>query len=172
MTKKEHDEKIDELRISLVEAEKQIRDIREELDKLDAVKVESRRWKPEYGDDYYYISPGGKVCHDKWSEHNVDFNRYAMGNVFKTEEEAEFEIERLKVIAELKEFAEPEDREWNSLDAHYTIIYNHNMGNLSVESWSVLHVGSIYFESREQAGEAINAVGEDRIKKYYLRVKE
>lgn len=90
----------------------------------------------------------------------------------ETKEEAEFEVERLKVIAELKEFAEPDDRKWNSLDYHCSISYNHNKGGFDIDAWSVMKSDSIHFESKDKAREAIKAVGEDRIKKYYLRVKE
>lgn len=174
MTQKEHDEKVNELKVSLVEAEKQIQDIRKELDELDKVKIdpESRRWKPNRGQIYYLVSDTGSVAYTIWYNSNCDLLRFAIGNVFKTKEEVEFEIERLKVITELKEFAEPDDSQWNSLYDHYSISYNHNKGGLDIDTWSVMKSDSIYFESKDKAREAIEAVGEDRIKKYYLRVKE
>ena len=173
MTQKEHDEKIDKLRISLVEAEKQIQDIRNELEELNNIKIEpeSRRWKPERGQIYYYIASSGDIFHETWNEGYDDLLRFAIGNVFKTEKEAEFEFERLKVIAELREFAEPENRVWNGLDYHCSIFYNYNRGGLDIQLWSIMRTDSIYFESKDKAREAIKAVGEDKIKKYYLRVE-
>ena len=172
MTQKEHDEKVTELRISLVEAEKQIQDIRGKLDELNNVKIEpeSRRWKPKEGETYYYIGTSGVVYADGWTNHYVDFARYASGNVFKTEEEALFEVESRKVVAELKEFAEPEDRKWR--DNNWTITYSHGDHAVLAENWCSIQNATLYFESKERADEAINAVGVDRIKKYYLRVVE
>lgn len=174
MTQKEHDEKVNELRVSLVEAEKQIQDIRKELDELDKVKIEpeSRRWKPKRGKTYYFISSDGDIIGDIWAESPYDLLRFAIGNCFETREEAEFEVERLKVIAELKEFAESDDRQWDGATVHYNIFYKHNIDEVCVELWTSMRDDSIYFESRERVLEAIKAVGVDRIKKYYLRVKE
>lgn len=173
MTQKEHDEKVMILRVSLVEAEKQIQDIRKELDELDKVQIEpeSRRWKPNRGQIYYLISDTGSVTYTTWYNSNDDLLRFTLGNVFKTKEEAEFVVERFKVIAELKEFAEPDDRKWNSLDYHYGISYNYNKGGFDIDAWCVMRSDSIHFESKDKAREAIEAVGEDRIKKYYFQVK-
>lgn len=173
MTQKEHDKKVTELMTSLVEAERQIQDIRKELDELDKVDIEleSRRWRPDLGQIYYLVSDTGSVAYTIWYNSNCDLLRFAIGNVFKTKEEVEFEIERLKVIAELKEFAEPDDRQWNNHDCHWAIRYKHNISEMCIEQWTLFHTNLIYFESREKAEEAINAVGEDRIKKYYLRVR-
>lgn len=173
MTQKEHDKKFNELNVQLAEAEKQAQEIRDELDKLSKVPVEpERRWKPELGQRYYYITSAGKISSDLWLGNSDDLPKFVIGNVFQTKEEAEFVVERLKVIAELKEFAEPDNSQWNSLYDHYSISYNHNKGGLDIDTWSVMKSDSIYFESKDKAREAIEVVGEDRIKKYYLRVKE
>lgn len=172
MTQKEYDEKVNELRISLVEAEMQIQDIRKELDELDKVEIEpeSRRWKPNRGQIYYLISDTGSVTYTTWYNSNDDLLRFAIGNVFETKEEAEFELERLKVIAELKEFAESDDRKWE--DSNWTIVYSNEKHGVRAENWCSIQNATLYFESRTRANEAIEAVGVDRIKKYYLRVKE
>lgn len=174
MTQKEHDKKVTELMTSLVEAEKQIQNIRKELDELDKVEIEpeSRRWKPKRGQTYYFITATAEIISNTWNEGYYDILRFAIDNVFETYEEAEFEIERLKVIAELKEFAEPDDSPWNSESVHYYIDYIIQSSQISISSvWCSQHL-DIYFKSIERAREAIKAVGEDRIKKYYLRVKE
>lgn len=172
MTQKEHDEKVNELKTQFVEAEKQIQDIRKELDELSKVQIEpeSRRWKPKYDDTCYYTSPSGVIWADKWTDHHVDLCRYAIGNVFKTREEAEFVVERLKVIAELKEFAESDDRKWE--DSNWTIVYSNEKHEVRAENWHSIQNATLYFESKERAEEAIKAVGKDRIKKYYLRINE
>ena len=178
MTQKEKDEKFNELRISLVEAEKQIQDIRKELDELDdeldkvQIEPESRRWKPKRGQTYYCITSDGEIVSNTWNEGCYDLLRFTIGNCFETREEAEFVVERLKVIAELKEFAEPDGSPWDSNAGQFNIIYNHNEIDVCVEHWTYIQTDSIYFKSRERALEAIKAVGKDRIKKYYLRVKE
>ena len=174
MTQKEHDKKVTDLMISLAEAEKRAKNIRKELDELDKVEIEpeSRRWKPKRGQTYYFITGTGEIISNTWNEGYYDILRFAVGNVFETKEEAEFEVERLKVIAELKEFAEPEDREWDGQTNHFHISGYGDSDTISIFSCEVVKTPTIYFESVEEAQEAIKAVGEDRIKKYYLRVKE
>ena len=65
--------------------------------------VESEAW--------YQITGDG--CTQEYNWHNNDFcwQCYTIGNYFKTREEAEFAVEKLKVIAEMKRFAE-EHNEW------------------------------------------------------------
>lgn len=130
---------------------------------------------PKYGSEYYYIDY--EVCKSAWCDDAIDKNRLSVGNIFKTREEAEFEVERLKVIHEMKQFAEPKDYEWDSFNEHYYIYYrfmNYMNTNDVVE---IGHVNScksdeIYFKSEKDAKACIEAVGEDRIKKYYLRIED
>ncbi len=53
-------------------------------------------------DGYYFINSYGQVMHEIWTNNPIDNKRYEIGNLFKTQEECEFAIEKLKVIAELK----------------------------------------------------------------------
>ena len=175
MTQKEHDEKASELWFQLSEAEKQIQDIRKKLDELNSVKIEpeSRRWKPKEGETYYFISNLGVALSTTWTGVCHDSLMFAIGNVFETKEEAEFEVERLKVIAELKEFTESKDRSGKWLyTAHYAICYSHYAKEVQVGEYNYYTPTDILFESKERAKEAVKSVGEERIKKYYLRVKE
>ena len=94
--------------------------------------------------------------------------------MFLKKKEAKFAVERLKVIAELKKYAkEFSDEEWlnQSIVKHY-IIFDYEDHVINIGYVCFTKVSDIYFESEEKAQEAIEAVGEDRIKKYYLGVKE
>lgn len=130
---------------------------------------------PMEGDKYYFIN-GSEVCESYWYDDEIDRDRLPLGNCFKTLEEAEFEVERLKVLHEMKQFAEPKEREWDSFNEHYYIYYRF----LNLNTSNVIEIGhvnscksdEIYFESKENAKACIESVGEDRIKKYYLRVED
>ena len=53
---------------------------------------------PSAGDIYYYIKATGEVsriCWDTWDNHEIDNNRLAIGNVYKTKEEAESALDRV-----------------------------------------------------------------------------
>ncbi|WP_304068169.1 hypothetical protein [Megamonas hypermegale] len=58
----------------------------------DNVKIIKKPWKPEDGGKYWYVwfdkRRNYNVSSSNWEEHSADFNRYIIGNCFKTEEEA------------------------------------------------------------------------------------
>lgn len=109
-----------------------------------------------------------------WHNAGTDFNRERIGNVFLTEEDAKFASERLKVIAELKKYAkEFSDEEWkNGIRAKYCIRFDWTANKVIIYRIFAMKGVEICFETGKKAKEAIEAVGEDRVKKYYLGVKE
>ena len=50
---------------------------------------------PSAGDIYYWIDSEGKVTFDEWVNDYVDKNHLAIGNCYKTEEEAESALDRV-----------------------------------------------------------------------------
>ena len=133
-------------------------------------------WDLKYGDRYFFLTASGIVQGGIWRNDSSDFNRLRIGNTFLTVEDAEFARERLKVIAELKKYAkEFSDEDWaryNSVQKYY-IYYNWSNGKVFVNyNYFTSYGNQLLFESGEKAQEAIAAVGEDRIKKYYFGVRE
>lgn len=87
--------------------------------------------------------------------------------------EAIFELERLKVIAELKRFAKEhnEPLNWNALDEFkYCITFNVERRSIYYEGVILVKRNDIYFSSEKLARQAVAKIGEDRIKKYYLGI--
>lgn len=74
---------------------------------------------PQSGDTYFFICSNGKIDCVNYNNAN-DFckNRLSLGNCFKTLEEAAFEVGRLKVLHEMKQFAEPKDYKWDGQNSH------------------------------------------------------
>ena len=60
-------------------------------------KVEKLRWRAKEGESYYYITDNGVICGID-DEFNIDNNRYASGNYFKTVSEAEKYAEKIKKL--------------------------------------------------------------------------
>lgn len=124
------------------------------------------RWKLEFKQKYYVISTSGHPIETYWAGCLDDLNEYAIGNLFIDKQAAEFAIERLKVLAEMREWA----GKW---DDEFTIRYDNDHG---IETY--FHVfpfksyGEMRFATKEDAINCINAVGEDRIKKYYFMIPE
>lgn len=124
---------------------------------------------PQEGDDYCYTTMLGRVCHGSWDNLNSETSMLELGNIYRTEEEAEFDVEKKKVEAELRKFSRPfKEDEYN-----YFIQIHPSHNNIVVESDDFYQTqGTIYFESTTIANEATDTVGAERIKKYLFGVEE
>ena len=148
-------------------------EVTDEIDKC-IVKMPKTVYDLKYGDSYFSLTALGTIMPAIWHNVGSDWNRERIVNVFLTEEDAKFASERLKVIAELKKYAkEFSDEEWlNQSIVKHLIIFDYEDHAINIGYVCSTKVSDIYFESEEKAQEATKAVGEDRIKKYYLGVKE
>lgn len=148
-------------------------EVTDEIDKC-IVKMPKTIYDLKYGDTYFSLTELGTIMTVIWHNDDSDHNMLRFGNVFLTEKDAKFARERLKVIAELKMYAkEFSDKEWmnQSMVKHY-IIFDYEDHVINIGYVCFTKVSDIYFESKEKAQAAIKWVGEDRVKKYYLEVKE
>lgn len=149
------------------ELENKIKELSEEIERLKAEK-EKEVWKPKCGDKYWTISHNGYVVQVRWMGDEAEDDIYAIGNVFKTQEEAEFKAEQLKVEAELRRFARPFDVS----ERNYSFYFDHRINYICTTDYSYTQEGNIHFASEEIAQKAIATVGEERIKKYYFGVED
>lgn len=149
---------------------------REQLLRLvEKTKRPKKIWKPEYGDWYWYISSDGQVDNCEWVNDHIDLGRYAMGNCFRTEEEAEFAREKQKIKTELQRYADEHndlDKEkWDGINLHYTIRYD--VGDEALtrsSSYVVQNINDIYFTSEDIVKNAVDYIGAKRIMKYLFDV--
>lgn len=140
-----------------------------------ANKPKSKIWKPQLFEHYYCITAGADIDNHR---NNSPFDKanYDMGNCFKTKEEAEFALERLKVIAEMKRYiAEHDDVEldWNDCEQSKNyLVYNHY--TFSIDYLSSSAIQSVEKDLCASKGSILSGmleeIGEDRIKKYYFEV--
>lgn len=118
-------------------------------------------WDLREGDEYFYIY-GITVYQAYWgnSEH-YDQLRILAGDVFLTKEEAEKEVERKKIETLLLKHG---GRRWfkKAPSENYYIWLRQGGGIVISDTSPVL--GTIYFDSREQAEKAVAEIGEARIK--------
>ena len=123
---------------------------------------------PQVEDDYWYVDDDAEVMLSVWYGDDYDKGRLSIGNVFKTKYQAEFAVEKLKIEAELRKFSRPfKEDEYNSFIELY--MFDKTLTVDSNEYWQTQ--GVIYFESDEKAQQAIDTVGEERIKKYIFGVE-
>ena len=141
-------------------------------------ETKNKDWKPKKGDKYYYINDAGSIFNYDCREDISDEAHLNISNCFKTEEEAKHIVEKLKVIHELQKFAyENNEKEidWNASKQYkYYLVYDTEDEELYVDYavYCKREPFNIYFTSSKIAKKAIEAVGEDRIKKYYFDIEE
>ena len=157
------------------EYEQKMSDLQNQIEELKKVEIEEddKVWKPKRGDDYFYIAGRGCVEDDSWQNWSEDNERYSIGNCFKTYEEANFVVEKLKVIAELRQFASKEP--WTTKGTQHELFVSHLSNarcKLKINEWSYEQGSEFRFDTRQDAQNAIDAVGEKRILKYYFEVAE
>lgn len=162
--KNEFDKKLLELHKELMA------EFKEEEPSLDGWKV---------GDKYYSHDTTGNIIASRVDSTNngsdinsTDTIRIKHGYAKHTEEEVKFQFERDAVLYELSKFAELKDREWNGSNNHWFICWNYSEDRIGFDFKYNCKHNDIYFASREDAEKAIDVVGEERIKRFYLGVEE
>ena len=147
-------------------------------DDWEIVEEKKKYWTPKEKEKYFYIEDCMGVSDDRNVQAPIDYCRFNIGNFFKTKIEAEHILEKLKVIHELQKFAYENNEgeiDWKNFNqCKYYLVYDTEDEELYVDYavYCKREPFNIYFTSSEIAKRAIEAVGEDRIKKYYFNVEE
>lgn len=137
-----------------------------ETDKKQDVKVK----KPQYGDTVYYINYIGRIRKRTWINDEDDLDMWELGNIFFTEEEAEFAREKKKVEVELERYAKEHNAP--TLEDEYFILYDEYNEELDYDVWAdYIPQGAVVFTSKQLVFDAIESIGRDRIIKYIFGVE-
>ena len=147
--------------------QEELKALKQRIAELEELAKEEQEF-PEYGDDYWFLLSGGTIDDNFYTNSHVDNKRLEIGNMFRTKEQAEFSVEKLKVEAELRKFSRP--FEYGKFNYHLFFDIDGNSFRTDFTSYCPLQ-GAIYFESAEKAEEAIETVEKERIKKYIFGVE-
>lgn len=166
MTIEELEKRQDELAAMWDELQAEINALKNAQAEEAKPKPPHRRWKPEYREEYYSVIGNGCVIDTYWAVCESDMGEYAIGNVFKTEAEAKFAAERLKVLAEMREWA-------GNYNDGYSLIYDIGKKRVCYTPASErLVFGEMRFTTGADAEECIEAIGAERLMKYYFLIQE
>ena len=165
------------MELTRVEYEKRLAELQGQLEELKSANIVDAPWGPQLHEEYWYLESVGEADCTTWEDWESDRRRLASGNIFKTQEDAEFFAEQLRVYAELRKFAEPKTRPWDCVTYHYYIACDCDESGKFEDPTPRYYVSTnrgaeLYFESEERAKKAIDAVGADRVKKYYLHIED
>ena len=124
---------------------------------------------PMCDDAYWYMTTTGKIFNSNWDGFVSEEYMLEIGNIFKTKEQADFAVEKLKVEAELRKFSRP----FKYGKFNYCLLFDIDGNNFRTDVTSYCpSQGAIYFESEDEAIKAIRSVGEERIKKHIFGVED
>ena len=118
---------------------------------------ESTRWKPEMEQRYYYVCSNGRVSEYVWlGSQRLDYDRFEIGNCFKTKEEAEKAVEYLKALAVVRGDSTVK---FTKRKSNYYVVYNTTYNCLDVSDNCYLIKNGIfgipYFDTEEDARRSI-----------------
>lgn len=130
-------------------------------------------WELEEGDMHNLVDFAGRVQDEDiaWMDDDFDKNARAVGNVFLTREEALRDVERRKVETLLLKYG---GRRWFKEHKLNWFIALENEVSYEPYVYSVSNrpkQGCIYFDTEEQAQNAVKEIGEEHLKKALFEVK-
>ena len=132
-------------------------------------QVEQEKEFPQDGHWYWYITSDAGIGMSSWEEFEYQKEQLSIGNIFRTREEAEFALEKIKVEAKLRKYSRPFKEGENN---YYVELYLSDKA-LSIDLDEYFQSqGTFYFDSEKIALEAIDAAGDWHIKKYIFGVED
>lgn len=162
MNRKEYEEKLECLTTQVAIFNKQIEELKNTKIEEDNV------WRPKFNEQYWIIDTEGDVICDVWQDSILELDRLDIGNVFRTETEAEYEVDRRMILNKLKKYS----CEFRTDLENYYMYLDCKTNNLCYAfRVSRLQQGEVYFESEEMVRKAIKELGENDIKKYLFGIE-
>ena len=161
-------EKQEELKREIEELDTQINELEEK-----EITKSGKRWRGVKGRFYWYIESDCKVYDEYEKDDDYGNARYKIGNYFRTEEEAEKMVEKIKIYTRLKDLAlrlnQGRKVDWNSsVRAKWHIYYDHNDSLITtIGEHSYQDLGQIYCLDKNFLEIAKQEIGEENLRKLF-----
>ena len=127
-------------------------------------------WEPSLGDLYYYINSNGDIKFSYYNTRSID--KRCIGNFFKTDEEADHMVEKLKVIRELQDLSNIKLNmsDYVKNNGIYYIAYDFTQNRIVplFDNISRNIPFNVYFSTKEDCEKAITKIGKERLERYYF----
>lgn len=155
------------------EFEKKLEDLKKRFDECENSQKVNKRWRAEEGQWYFYIENFLEVDKNRDVGDSTDNMFYKIHNYFKTEEEAEKVVEKIKIYVELKDLAEElnagQEIDWdNEYQAKRIIYKDFECKKLDDNCvYEAKDIGQIYCLNKDFLEIAIERIGEERLLKLF-----
>lgn len=157
-------EKISELEQRIVELKAEVE--KEEKEN----KSTNKRWRAECAEGYWAVTDYGMPDWSYNYNRDMDSFRYDTHNQFQTIDEARRYAKVLETERQLKKFADEHNGkiDWTDINRkNCSLCYNYiRCEVVIIRSCMIKDARVIYFSSEEIAKQAIDTIGEDKIKEY------
>lgn len=163
-----------QLKQELEETKNKCAEIEKKIEELES-KV---RWRARENEIYYYITSCGKIYAARDGYCDTENGIYELGDYFKTKEEAEKAVEKIKIYTKLKDLAlrlnKGEKIDWTNHDqTKYYIYYDCKTMTLDYSNdWSYRKIGQIYCLDENFLEEAKREMGEKNLRKLFVQAGE
>lgn len=142
--------------------QEELKELKERITEVEE-QIKREQAFPREDDEYWYIDDEGNILKEVWDGLDFEESRFAIGNVFHTENEAEFAVEKLKVEAILRKYSRPFSEDENNYYIEFYLLDK----ALSIDCEDYFQSqGTFYFDSEKTALQAIDEAGEWQIKRF------
>jgi hypothetical protein len=125
-------------------------------------------WLPKNKEDIYYYVDYRSIYAAAWDGGDVDKNRFALGNIFKTEEEAKAHSKYLQALYEVKKWiaenCEAFEPDWSDMNQIKYSIYSSNNRLNPDYSYDNKRLFILPYLKSEEECEALIKAQEDNLK--------
>lgn len=139
-----------------------------------------KRWRAKKHQTYFCMLSSGEIWRTTELNNPTDNVSHSLGNYFRSRADARFAKEKRLIYQELKDYAIEHNKkvfDWNNAaQEKFCICLAHRPDSSTVlaidNMQTVEYPNTVYFSSPEIALNAIEEIGEEKIKKYLFNVKE
>lgn len=134
----------------------------------------NKNWQPKQSEIYYSILANGSIDYTTYDSNNrIDKQRLSSGNYFKTGEEAEHMLQKIRIIIQLRKLSNISFND-NCKQEKFVIFYNTENQQIKITQHKFIREipFNIYFKNKGDCQKAIETIGEDNLKKYYFDVED
>ena len=133
-----------ELQKKIAHLEAELAEVKEKAEAMKK-RADGGVFKPEYGEEFWYISTWGTTFVDNWIGDSVECDQYAIGNCFPTEQSAEDTVRVLKLIQKARESQDRFVPDWeNAIEIKYVLYFDWLKGKVCVTNYRVLEIASTF----------------------------
>ena len=138
------------------------------IDKANTPKM----WIPQKNELYWYLSITGDIVSKEHNQSLSDDWNITTGNYYQTRREAKFALERIKVIHEMKMLSNG-FKPLKPREQGYVLVYNRHLNQVEIIDICIdtYVYNDIHFETKKIAQQAIDTIGQERLKKYFFCIK-